>query len=303
MISPVDSASQDSISFTIDKGETIDSIITRLKSENLVRSKAAMKISITSQGLAKQIQAGEFQLSRSLTAEQIAQTLTVGRSDIKITLIEGWRREEIAQELAKKFESLGSAFDETKFLTLTQGKEGYLFPDTYFLPKQASEEKVVEIMSSTFDKKVDSNLRQLIQKQDLTLDQAVIIASMIEREVKSDVDRPVVAGILLKRWRSNWPLQIDATVQYILGFQKAQNSWWKQDLTLRDLKSISPFNTYEQTGLPPAPICNPSLASIEAVAFQKPSENWFYISDSKGNLHYAKTIEQHNANIAKYLGK
>jgi len=106
-----------------------------------------------------------------------------------------------------------------------------------------------------------------------------------------------VAGILIKRGENDWPLQIDATVQYILG---KKGNWWPQ-INGGDLKIDSLYNTYKNKGLPPGPICNPGLASIKAVLYPQKTDFWFYLSDKTGKMHYAKTNEEHNNNIRKYL--
>lgn len=301
--SPIDPDNQERVSFSIQKREPLDQIIDRLKKSDLIRSKAAMKLTVLRLGLAKRIQAGEFLLSPSWSLKDIAQTLTLGRSDMKITLIEGWRKVEIAEELDRQFSKSGVQFNKDAFLEATKDSEGYLFPDTYFIPKNSQTEEIADLLLQNFEKKVDQNLQSSINNQGLSLNQALIIASLVEREAKFDKDRSLVAGILIKRWKNNWALEIDATVQYALGYQKKTNTWWKQDLTLSDLKIDSPYNTYLYPGLPPTPICSPSLASIQAVGNQQQSEYWFYISDIQGNLHFAKTLSQHNANIAKYLNK
>ena len=130
------------------------------------------------------------------------------------------------------------------------------------------------------------------------------MASLVEREAKHDDDRPVIAGIMLKRLKADWPLQIDATLQYALAnlrcIAKSSCDWWIVP-TAADKKINSAYNTYLNNGLPPAPICNPGLSSIKAVVNPQTNNYWFYISDSKGQMHYAKTIEEHNENIAKYL--
>lgn len=301
--SPVDPRSIQNFRFNIEKGESIDSIGTNLKNKNLIRSKAAFKIAVVTSGLSRSIQAGEFELSQKLTTNQIVQSLTLGRADVKLTLIEGLRREEMADELEKQFADKGAFFDKEAFLAITEGKEGYLFPDTYIIPKTMSAEEVVSLLLAAFRKNVDADLEAAIQEQGLSLEEGLVIASIVEREARFDNDRPIIAGILIKRWQNNWPLQADATVQYALGYQKNEERWWKRELTTSDLEINSPYNTYANLGLPPAPICNPSLSSIKAVANQKPTQFWFYLSDSQGNIHYAQTIEEHNANIAEYLNK
>ena len=135
------------------------------------------------------------------------------------------------------------------------------------------------------------------QKAGLNKKEVLTLASLIEREAKHNEDRAIVAGILIKRGENDWPLQIDATVQYVLGRER---NWWPQ-VTKRDLNTNSPYNTYKNKGLPPGPICNPGLASIKAVLYPKKTDFWFYLSDKTGKMHYARTNGEHNANIRKYL--
>ena len=136
--------------------------------------------------------------------------------------------------------------------------------------------------------------------------QVLILASLVEREAHHEKDRPIVAGILSKRLRNNWPLQVDASVQYALAskncpLSKANCQWWPQSLSEKDLKTQSSYNTYLYRGLPPAPICNPSLSSIKAVIFSQESPYWFYLSDKQGEIHYAVSDRQQAENIRKYL--
>lgn len=280
--------------FVVSKGENIRSIASRLEQEGLIRSKLAFFILVRKEGLAKKIQAGNFHLSPSMDARSIAYALTKGTADIWITILEGWRVEEIALELASKL-----AIPEQEFLA--QAEEGYMFPDSYLIPKNASASAVAAMFRKNFDRRVNQQLREEITRKGLTLHQVVTLASIVEREVKFDEDRPIVAGILLKRWKNNWPLQADATVQYALGYQSESKRWWKRHLTNQDLKIDSPYNTYINQGLPPGPICNPGLKSIEAVVYPKESKYWFYLSDDQGKMHYAETIEEHQININRYL--
>ena len=175
------------------------------------------------------------------------------------------------------------------------------------MPRDATAEATIEIMRNNFGKKAKPVLAD-INQQGFSPREALILASMVEREVRTDEDRPLVAGIILKRWQNGWPLQIDATVQYAVAtvrcdVQDAGCNWWPQNLTQQDLRIDSPYNTYRFQGLPPAPICNPGLASIEAVVNYQESPYWFYLSDASGKMHYAETVEGHNANVAQYLGK
>jgi UPF0755 protein len=125
------------------------------------------------------------------------------------------------------------------------------------------------------------------------------MASIIEREAKGD-DRFIVSGILWKRIANNWPLQVDASLQYAKGYNKKEQTWWAPPLGIdRDIDS--PYNTYKNLGLPPGPICNPSELSINAAANPKDSEYWFYITGNDGQMYYAKTQAEHDTNVAKYL--
>lgn len=301
--SPVSGEAQEDIPFSIERGQAVDNIAENLKEQKLIRSRAAFRIWVMANNVARNIQAGEYRLSPSSSLGELAKSLTHGTSDLRVTLLEGWRREEMAEELKRQFEAAGSTFDEQAFLNQTANLEGYLFPDTYHLAKTTLAGEIATLLESTFERKVDNSIRSAIETKDLTLKQAVIIASIVEREANLQNERPIVAGILIKRWKNGWPLQADASIQYALGFQTNERSWWKQHLTRADLDIKSPYNTYRQSGLPPSPICNPSLASIQAVANYTDSQYWFYISDLQGNMHYATTIEEHNANIATYLGK
>ena len=129
-----------------------------------------------------------------------------------------------------------------------------------------------------------------------------MVASLVEKEARFPEDKKKVAGILIKRMKNDWMMQIDATIQYALGYQRKEKTWWKKDLTVDDIEVDNTYNTYKYKGLPPAPICNPGLDSIQAVANAEVSTPyWYYINDKKGVMHFATTLEEHNANIRKYL--
>jgi len=289
--------------FVIPQGESLTSIAQRLQKEGFIRSALAFKILVLSQGQAEKIQAGDFRLSPSLRPGEIAELLTHGSLDLWLTFPEGWRREEFARRLEANL----TTFDYQEFLDLTADLEGYLFPDTYLLPKEASPAAVVKILRRNFNKKFSSALVVAAKAKGLTQRQVVILASIVEREARHDRDRSLIAGILLRRWRHNWPLQADATVQYAkanLDRQKNRQlrleNWWPR-IVKKDLEIDSPFNTYRYRGLPPGPICNPGLASIKAVIYPQESDYWFYLSDNEGTVHYARTMEEHLENIQRYL--
>jgi len=279
--------------FVIQKGEGGKSVAYRLQQAGLINNAWAFRMLAYFQGWEDQIQAGDFRLQPAWSAVQIAETLTHGTMDIWLTFPEGWRREEYAQRLAANL----AHFDKEKFLQLTKIKEGYLFPDTYLVPKDADAAWVLDIFDKNFVKKFDAGLEALTIKQGLTQKQVLVLASLVEREARNPQNRPIVAGILRKRWQADWPLQVDATLQYIKG---GAADWWPQ-VTGTDKKLRSAYNTYQHKGLPPGPICNSGLASIEAVLKPRETDYWFYLTGLQGQMHYARTSEEHNANIAQYL--
>ncbi|MDO8497649.1 MAG: endolytic transglycosylase MltG, partial [bacterium] len=181
-------------------------------------------------------------------------------------------------------------------------KEGHLFPDTYLIPKQATTENILSIFYNNFDKKYDDSLKTKARKLGLTEEEVVTLASLVEREARNESERKNVASILLKRLKNDWPLQVDATVQYIIGYQQKEKLWWKRNLTQDDLDVESPYNTYKNKGLPPTPICSPGLLSIQAVVEADPTTPyWFYLTDPSGKTHYSKTVEEHDAQVNQYL--
>lgn len=278
----------------IAKGRSLNEIAKQLKQENLIRSELIFSLYTRQQGLSNKLSAGTFNLSSSMSTPEIVKMLIGKPSENWITLIEGWRIEEMAQKLNK---DLG--INEKEFLKAS--KEGYMFPDTYLFPHDVTVDQIANRLKDTFEDRFSDDLKTKIKAQGLDLDEGVILASIVEREARSDQARTDVASILLKRFKIGMGLNADATLQYILGYQKDEKSWWKRNLTRDDKKIDSPYNTYLYKGLPPNPICNPGLSSLKAVANADSSTPYlYYYHDSKGNSHYAKTLEEHNENVANH---
>lgn len=293
--SPVDSKDQEVRAFVIAKGEGTSSIADRLKKEGFIKSKNVFKLKIYLSGNSK-IEAGDFKLSPSMNTAEIIEALSRASVDKWVTLIEGLRVEEMAEKLSKE---LGVKSDE--FIEVAKTHEGYLFPDTYLFNPESSPEDIAAKMEENFNLKLTSDLKQKFSQKSLSLEEAVILASIVEREARSDKVRTEIAGILLKRLNSDIGLNADATLQYALGYQPGEKSWWKRNLESQDKLIDSPYNTYKYRGLPPGPISNPGLSSLEAVGNANPNTPYlYYYHDSEGNSHYARTLEQHNENIATY---
>ncbi|MBI2617434.1 endolytic transglycosylase MltG [Candidatus Gottesmanbacteria bacterium] len=280
--------------FSIEKGENIKNIADRLEKQGFIRSPLAFFLLARFGGFSQRIQAGDFRLSTSMDLQTVIESLTHGTVDTWIVIPEGWRSEEIALKLARELN-----IPEREFLHVA--KEGYMFPDTYLFPKDATAGAVAKTMMDNFDKKADERIRTLASKKNLTLTELITIASLVEREAKFSEDRPLIASVILNRRAIGMKLDIDATVQYALGYQSQEKTWWKKDLTTEDLRLDSPYNTYIHSNLPPTPITNPGIAAIEAVVTAPSTSYIYYIADKTGKSHFAQTLEEHTANIAKYL--
>jgi len=294
--SPISSSSKEEI-FVVGQGESTKAIAIRLKEKGLIKNSYFFIGEVYRLSLVGKIQAGSFRLSQSMSAGQIAKSLTSGKLDQWLTVVEGLRREQVAFQVEEEL-----SIDSDDFLAASLGKEGRLFPDSYLVPLGASAERLVEMMLANFDKKT-ANLEVLPQSQ-YSFDQLVVIASLVEREAKTTNDRRLVAGIIKKRLDNDWPLQIDASSQYAKATTSCRSvadcRWWPAVGSV-DLKTTSPYNTYLNKGLPPGPICNPSFSSLEAAFNHLDSDYWFYVSDSSGKIHFSKTYEEHQGNISKYL--
>lgn len=279
--------------FVIRQGGGIRTIANQLKQQGLIKDPVVFFLLIKQLGLDGKIQAGDFRLSPSMTASDIVEQLTHGTLDIWITIPEGKRAEEIAEILKNNIPSYQSVWRKK-----LQENEGYLFPDTYLFPKDTDIDLIISIMKKNFESKI-ANIKQK-KNNKLSNSDIIILASIVEREAKYANDRPLVASVYINRINIGILLQADATIQYALGFQVQEKTWWKKNLTKSDLAFNSSYNTYINPGLPPAPISNPGLLALESVFNPSDTDYLYYISDSSGHNHYAKTLEEHNVNIRRY---
>ncbi|MBB6049173.1 endolytic transglycosylase MltG [Armatimonas rosea] len=263
------------LELTIPAGSSVSRVGQLLEQKHVIRSAAYFKKIATGT-----ILPGVYAFSPADTPEAIYLKLHKGEvAAVKVTIPEGFTVKKIAARLKER----GFLTDETKFLALADGLEGQLFPDTYAFPKNTTAKEIVAQMHAQFEK----------QTKALKLTpEALIVASLIEREAETDDDRPKIAGVIYNRLEKNMRLQIDATVQYILPEHKAR-------LLFADLKTPSPYNTYLHAGLPPGPICSPGLPSIRAALNPEKSDYLFYVQgEGKGHV-FARTFEEHRANIAR----
>lgn len=280
--------------FVINQGDSLDTIATRLRQSGLVKNIFVFKLNTYILRLHNKLRAGSFYLDPSWSISKISRSLASGGSqDNWLTILEGWNNQEIATYL-----EVNNFFSAKSFLFLAKDKQGYIFPDTYSLPKHQTLEFFINLTLSNFDQKI----AQAKQKEslDISQDQAVIIASMLEREANNLVDKQLVSGIIQNRLRVGMPLQIDATVAYARDSLYPPSKYW-QPISKADLAIKHSANTYLNPGLPPQPICNPSYNALFAALNPTPSQYFYYLTGKDGQMYYAVNLDQHNQNIRRYL--
>jgi UPF0755 protein len=294
---PIQPQQREAITFVIPKGQAVSVVATRLEEEELIRNALVFRILAKVDGFESGIQSGSFKLSQAMSPLEIGRALTNGSEDTWVTLLEGWRVEEIAASLAS--EDL-PFFDEQEFLSLAQSDEGRLYPDSYLLPKEFTAEQIHALLTRTFETKISDGLAEEIDASDRNFNDVLVMASIVEREGRGYEQMRQVAGILWNRVDIGMAIQADATLQYIAGYDPIEKSWWSPpDVAVKSVDSL--YNTYLYTGLPPKPIANPSFDAVKATLNPAESDYIFYIHDRQGTMHYATTLDEHNRNINQYL--
>ncbi len=300
------------VKFIVSVGDTADDISRNLQAYGLITDAALFKQLVKYRGVAQNLQAGEYELAATMTMDDIIVALQRSRqNEVRVTVREGWRLEQIAEVLSSNgvstYDALLKVMRTGKFdAGVLSGKaadvslEGYLYPDTYQMDPRWVAEKVVDLLISTMDSRFTPAMRQQATARGLTIHQVLTIASLVEREAVLASERPHVASVYLNRIARDMALEADATVQYALGYDKAQQRWWPQ-ISLDQLRTTqSPYNTYLRRDLPPGPICSPGLASIQAVLQPSKSDDLFYFARGDGSHVFARTFEEHLENQKKY---
>ena len=317
-LAPVDA--QDTIKqvVTVAPGSTAGDIGTTLQQRGLIRSGLLFRLAAEQAGVGNSLAAGDYELSRSMSTNEIIQVLAKGqvKRGLMATIPEGWRTEQIADRLeATGFASRDDFLRAVSAPPSVPGVdlldvspptrlEGYLFPETYEVPQKVSGARAAELMVRMFNQRVGDALRSQPEST-LTPRQILTLASIVEREAKQASERPMIASVYLNRLSAKLPLQADPTVQYAIatrdGPAAVVYNYWKQDLTPIDLQIDSAYNTYVVPGLPPSPICNPGEASIKAVLQPAKTDYMYFVAttDGSGTHLFARTLDEHNANVAK----
>ncbi len=280
------------IQVVIPEGVGVRDVGFLLAEKKVIASPGVFQSAVLLLGGEEKIQAGEYLFAEPLSVFSVAHRLLKGNyglDRIKVVVPEGSTVSEIAVILEKALPN----FDRQLYFKLTEGEEGYLFPDTYFFFPSVETEKVVTAMQENFQKRI-SGLESSIRASGRTLEDIIIMASILEKETITSDDRRMVSGVLWRRLEMGMPLQVDAPFVYDIG----KNTF---DLSLKDLRANSPYNTYRYKGLPKGPIGNPGLDAIIGAIYPIESKYLFYLSDKKSIIHYAEDFEGHKKNRAKYL--
>lgn len=309
LVQPLDMNGQER-TFTVRMGETANSVAARLQEVGLVRSGETFRLYLVYAGLDTTIQAGDYRLSPALTMIEIAQELQDATpEEVEFNILPGWRAEEITAALPTSglqvspqgfLQLVRSGRGETvpKSLGIDGPLEGFLMPGAYALSRQARADDMVKAFTTRFDEQVDGDLRLQFDANGLGLRGAVILASIIQREAVLEEEHPLIASVFFNRLAAGMSLESDPTVQYALGYNEAQQTWWTNPLTADDLSVDSPYNTYRNNGLPPGPIGNPGLSALRAVAYPAQTPYYYFRTacDHSGRHSFAKTYEEHLQN-------
>jgi UPF0755 protein len=297
--------------FSVGMGEPTTSIVERLHQDGLIANAGAFRNFLKYSGLDTTIQAGEYTLSPAMTAVEIARALQDATpQEVTFGVLAGWRLEEIAASLPASGltispeEFTDAALHHPSFFVaipdLPEGTscEGFLFPDTYQLPRTTTANQLVTTLMERFDKQVTAELRTTFSNQGLTMYEAITLASIVQREAVLETEMPRIASVFLNRLAAGMKLDSDPTVQYAIGYNDHQSRWWTNPLSLSDLSFDSPYNTYLFNGLPPGPISNPSLSALRAVADPETTDYYYFRAacDGSGQHNFARTYEEHKAN-------
>ncbi len=307
--------------FTVERGQSAQTIAQALADHNLIADPDLFEAYVQVMALDTRLKAGVYQLSAGMTIPDLARELQQDRPlHTRVTLPEGLRLEELARR--QEDHGLGR---ETRFLALVQDPEmitlwaqrfpfldtnpplqsleGFLFPDTYFVPDEGDQaHSLVRAQLEQFQAQVLPRYREARTQGavSFTLYEVLILASLIERETYQQAEMPRIAGVLINRLAQNMHLQIDATLQYALGYDAGTQTWWRTQLTTADFQTPSRYNTYREPGLPPGPIANPGLAAIQAILYPETHDYLYFVvnPDRSGTHLFATTYEQHLDNIA-----
>ncbi len=295
--------------FTIQQGEPVFSVANHLQETGLISDGSIFRDYLIYTGLDTGIQAGDYKLSQAMSIVDIAHKMQDATpADVTFVILSGWRMEEIAASLPTSglnitpeefIRSVNTPHPGFDFLGDASSTEGFLYPDSYIIPRVSSVNQLVETLLRNFSLHLNINLREGFARQGLSVYQAVTLASIVERESMQAAEAPIIASVYLNRLKIGMKLDADPTVQYAMGYNAAQQTWWTNPLSANDLQYGSPYNTYLSDGLPPTPIDSPGLISLQAVA-SPANTTYYYFSarcDGSGFHNFAETFDKQLQNL------
>lgn len=287
-----------SVYITVQPGMTAGSIGEMLEQRGVIGSKQKFWFIAKISGEERKFKAGTYHMYVNMPIREALDVLVGGEvSMLRFTIPEGFTVREIASRLeregivsSKDFLAKAKNFSPYRYMKAPQQalyrSEGFLFPDTYEVEPGTSSEAILQMMVRNFDNKLTDEMREKAEKMNLSVFELVTLASLVEKEARYEEDRPIIAQVFFKRLEINMPLQSDTTIQYLLDTPK-------EDVTYADTEIDSPYNTYQHYGLPPGPVANPGLASIEAVLEPADTDYLYFVADRAGHNHYSKSYDDH----------
>ncbi len=287
-----------SVYVTVQPGMTASSIGEMLEQRGVIGSKQKFWLIAKLGGEERKFKAGTYHMYVNMPIREALDVLVGGEvSMLRFTIPEGFTVREIASRLerdgivqSKEFLDKARNFAPYRYMKASRQtmfrSEGFLFPDTYEVEPGTSSEAILQMMVRNFDDKLTDEMRAKAEKLNLSVYELVTLASLVEKEARYEEDRPIIAQVFFKRLEINMPLQSDTTIQYLLDAPK-------EDVTYADTEIDSPYNTYQHYGLPPGPIANPGLDSIEAVLNPADTDYLYFVADRAGHNHYSNNYDEH----------
>ena len=295
--------------FEVQEGEPVAAVAGRLQQAGAIRDAQALEDYLIYTGLDRSLQAGRYKVSPAMSVIDIAHLLQDATpGEVTLVMWPGWRMEEMAESLPTSglnitpYEFASAVLSPHPAYGFTGGgnsAEGFLYPDTYILPRTAAVQELLDALLRNFSLHLTVELKDGFQRQGLSVYQAVTLASIVQREAMQSSEAPLIASVYLNRLRQGMKMDADPTVQYALGYNPLQRTWWTNPLNAVDLQAPSPYNTYLNSGLPPTPISNPGMEALRAVA-QPAQSDYLYFSarcDGSGYHEFARTFEEHLQNL------
>ena len=301
-------ATGENIIITVEPGMTNADIATLLQNKKMINSPVFFRLQSKFARMERSLQAGEYEIVSGMSNWEIIGLFSKGQVRHKtLTIPEGYTIEQIAKKIEES--GLGSAeefkkaakdyapysYMETSNNNVIFKAEGFAYPSTYYLSPGSAEKEILAIMVKEFDTQLTEDIRQKAKDKNMSIRDLVNLASLVEKEAVFPEERPVIAGVFLKRLQIQMPLQSDTTIQYILGVQK-------KEISIADTKIDSPYNTYLYAELPPGPIASPSISTINAVLDPKQTNYLYFVADLEGHHHFTETYQDHLKEIERIHG-